>query len=155
MKLQANQWPELTQEGISVVEDLVEFENDDIDNIVQNLRRSQNIVHAEILHVPAVLPQPHIDARTKKQAPYVLSSLSVKKIEMAGQLDRHYAGVGRALTKENMTYVILKNYSDHFRSAKALRKDQDIKLMKVQKETVSIGWFETADTFWNAYIGTD
>ena len=73
---------------------------------------------------------------------------------MTGQLDRHYAGVERIFTKENMTYVILKNYSDHFKSVKALKKDQDIKLMKVQKKTFLLWWFETANTFWNAYIGT-
>lgn len=125
MKLQANQWPALTQERINVVEDLVEIEDNVINNVVQNLIRwAQDIFHAEILgaevvavaaapiiskvlHVLAVLPQPRIDARTKNQVPYVLSAFSLKKIKMAGQLVRHYAGIERALTKENMAYVIL------------------------------------------------
>ena len=55
---------------------------------------------------------------------------------MTGHLVRHYAGFRRPLTKENMTYIILKDYSDHFKSVKALKKDQDIKLMKVHKGTV-------------------
>ena len=72
---------------------------------------------------------------------------------MTGELARHYTCLGRTLTEENMTYVILRNYSEHHKLVKALKKDQDIKLMKVRKDTVLLRWFETAATFWNAYIG--
>ena len=38
----------LTSEGINNVVDLVKFEDNDIDNVVQNLRQPQDIFHAEI-----------------------------------------------------------------------------------------------------------
>ena len=91
---------------------------------------------AKVLYVPAILAHARIDAHTKKQAPFVLSALSVKKMKMTGQLVYHYASVGRMLTKETITHVILIDYSDHYKSVKLLKKDQDIKLMKVRKDTV-------------------
>ena len=53
-----------------------------------------------------------------------------------------------------MTYVILKDYNnDHLKLVKALKKDQDIKLMKYRKDTVTLHWFEAVVTFLSAYIG--
>ena len=48
VKLQANHWIALTMEGINNVEDMGEFEDDDINNVVQNLRQPQDIYHAKI-----------------------------------------------------------------------------------------------------------
>ena len=77
------QWLALTREGISDVEDMIKFDDDDIDNVVTNLRRPQDIFHAEVpaqlgvpevlavaggpnvaavLYVPEILPQACIDA---------------------------------------------------------------------------------------------
>ena len=52
-----------------------------------------------------------------------------------------------------MNYVILKDYNDHLKSVIALKKDQDIKLVKFRKETVTLRWFEAAVTFLSAFIG--
>ena len=86
------QWLALTREGISDVEDIIKFHDDDIDNLVTNLRRPQDIFHAEVpaqlgvpevlavaggpnvaavLHVPTIPPQARIDAQTENQAPFV------------------------------------------------------------------------------------
>ena len=98
VKLQENQLIASTMEGINNVEDMVEFKDDDIDNVIQNLRQphifqSEIPAHgsrpevvaraivdgfAKVLPVQAVPPQLCIDTRTEKQAPLVLSALSVK-----------------------------------------------------------------------------
>ena len=172
VKLRGGQWISVNTEGIVNVEDLLEFEDDDIDNVVLNLRRPQDVWHpteeavlakAEIpadlnavppvLFIAAVLPCARVDAWTEKQPPYVCSALSVKKLKLAADLVRYYTGTGRPLTVENMTYVILKDYNDHLKSVKALKKDQDIKLMLFRKNTVTLRWFEAATTFLSAYIG--
>lgn len=44
-----DQWLTLKVEGSNDAEDMEEFEDDDIDNVVQNLRQPNNIFHAEIL----------------------------------------------------------------------------------------------------------
>ena len=45
VKLSAGQWVAIKREGIVNVEDLVEFKDDDVDNVVLNLRRPQDFWH--------------------------------------------------------------------------------------------------------------
>ena len=117
VKLSAGQWISVNTEGIMNVEDLLEFEDDDIDNVVLNLRRPQDVWHpteeavlaeAEILADPlavppvlfkaAVLPRARVDAWTEKQPPYVCSALSVKKLKLAADLVCYHTGTGCPLT---------------------------------------------------------
>ena len=75
-------------------------------------------------------------------------------MKLAACIVPYYTGIGRPLTKGNMEYVILKDYNDHLKSVKALRKDQDIKFMKCRWDTVALCCFEAALTFMNVYIST-
>ena len=85
--------------------DLTEFDNDDINNVVQNLRRPQDIYHptvpaltgsAEVLaniqtdafYLAAVNQRARVDAWTNKQAPLVCSALSVKTLKLVA-MDGH------------------------------------------------------------------
>ena len=130
VRLSGGQWAALNREGILDVVDLEEYEDDDIDNVFYNLRRPQDTWHPTIpfragsAKVPAdaavnppvvfqaAVPQrERVDAWTEKQAPMVCSALSVKKIKLSANIVRHYAGIGRPLTKENMKYVILKDHN--------------------------------------------
>ena len=43
-----SQWAALTGEGINDVEDMIEFDADNINNVVTNLRRPQDVFHAEV-----------------------------------------------------------------------------------------------------------
>ena len=172
VKLSAGQWISVNTEGIVNVKDLLEFEDDNIDNVVLNLKRPQDVLHpteatvigqAEISADPnavppvrfqaAVLPCPRVVAWTEKQPPMVCSALSVKILKLSADLVFYYTGIRQPLTMENMSYFIHKDYNDHFKSAKALKKDQNIKLMKYGKNTVTLGWFKAAVTFLSAFIG--
>ena len=158
-------------EGMVDVVDLAELDDDDVDNIIQNLRLPQDIYHPEVpvtlgrvevvtnstngvLHSPEVFSKPHVDAYNKEQAPLVCSALSVEKLEMTGNLVCHYTCVRPAVLKENMTFVILKDYNDHLKSVKALKKDQTVRLMRFYKEIVALYWFEAAKSFFDVFIGT-
>ena len=83
----------------------------------------------------------------------VCSALLVKKTKPATDIVCYYAGVRQPLTVEDMKYVILKDYNDHLKLVKALKQDQDIKLMKCWKNTVTVRWFEAAMTFFSRFIG--
>ena len=52
-----------------------------------------------------------------------------------------------------MKYVICKDYIDHLKSVKALKKDQNIKLKKCRKDTVTLRWFEAVMIFLSVFIG--
>ena len=146
--LRSGQWVALKREGIQNIGDLVKFKDDDIDNVTLNLRQPQDIWHltiptwkrsAEIavnnavVHpVPfraAVTRRDRVDAWTKKQHPLVCSALLVKKMKLTADIVCYYTGIRQPQIKENMEYAILKDYNDHIKLVKALRKDQDIKLM--------------------------
>ena len=113
VKLSRGQWAALKREGILNVADLEEYKDDDINNVVQNLRRPQDTWHptipldpgsAEIPAQPNAVPpvlfqaavarRERVDAWTKKQPPMVCSALSVKKIKLSANIVRHYAGIG-------------------------------------------------------------
>ena len=106
-----------------------------------------------MLFQAVVAQRERVDAWTEKQPPMVCSALLVQKMKQEIDIVCYYAGVGRPLTVENMKYVILKDYNDHLKSVKALKKDQDIKLMKCRKDTVTLRWFKGAATFLSAFIG--
>ena len=120
VKLSGGQWEVLKREGILSVADLMEYEDDDIDNVFYNLRRPQDTWHstipliqgsAEILADDTVNPpvvyqaavprRERVASWTEKQAPMVYSALSVKKIKLSANIVRHYAGIGRPLTQES------------------------------------------------------
>ena len=60
VKLSAGQWIALKREGILNVGDLVEFEDDDIDNVILDLRQPQDIWHPTQLAVPGSAEIPAI-----------------------------------------------------------------------------------------------
>ena len=142
VKLSGGQWIALKRECILNVGDLAEYKDDDINNVILNLRRPQDIFHptvpvfpgsAEIpannnanplvLFQAAVARRERVVAWTEKQAPMVCGALSVKKIKLSADIVRYYAGIRQPLTQENMKYVILKDHNEHLKWVKALKKD--------------------------------
>ena len=52
MKLSGGQWAALKQDGILNVVDLAEYKDDDINNVIMNLRRPQDIWHPTVPMFP-------------------------------------------------------------------------------------------------------
>ena len=104
-------------------------------------------------HIPKDFPMACVDSYTEKQPPLVFSAFIVKRLKLTGDVLCHYTGIRCIFTQENMTYVILNDYNNHPKSVKALKKDQDIKLIKFCKETVALCWFKVAPIFWDTFIG--
>ena len=92
VKLSPGQWVSIKAEGIVNVEDLLEFEDDDIDNVTTNLRRPQDVwfptreavvgpvkvavntnTVPPVLFRAAVLQRARVVAWTEKQPPMVCS----------------------------------------------------------------------------------
>ena len=84
-----------------------------------------------MLFQAAVTQRDRVDAWNKKQDPLVCGALSVKELKLAVDVVCYYTGIERPLTKENMKYVILKDYNDYLQLVKDLKKDQEIKHMKL------------------------
>ena len=112
VQLSSKQWVALKREGIENVGDLVEFKDDDINNVIFNLIRPQDSWHptipthtgsAEIaVDNAAVLPVPFqavvtqrdsVDASTEKQPHLVCSLLLVKKMKLAVDIFCYYTSI--------------------------------------------------------------
>ena len=100
---------------------MVDFEDNNIENMVLNLQQLEDIFHAEVLAqagTPTVAALASVSVSGNvaviTAVSLVLSALSIKKRKMTGQLVCHYEGIRCPLTKGNKAYVILKNYNDHF-----------------------------------------
>ena len=121
---------------------MAKFDDDDVDNVTLNLQRPQYNFHAKIPPTPGTPAVAVVDTIYGVAAvATVVEVVAVPAkacIDTRTQKKTHTLSleIGRALTMENMAYVILKNYNDHFKSAKVSKKDQDIKLRKVCKDTV-------------------
>lgn len=102
MKILAKAVNAIKKEGIILVDDLLDFDNDDINNIVQNLCWLHKIYHSEVLVVQVLLvvqlvvaipvlnsvalvaTVPCVEARHKEQALIVLGAILVKNIKLLG-----------------------------------------------------------------------
>ena len=84
---------ELTNEGISTIEDLGEFEDADFKQIATNLKS------------PPSIPDPNNPGQTIRQAPFVLGAKSLKRLKVAANAVRYYESTDRALSATNMHYI--------------------------------------------------
>lgn len=66
---------------------------------------------------------------------------------------RHYKSVGHTLSIKNIAYEIMKSYNDHFMLVNTAKKDQDMKLPKVQKDINQLWWLQFTGTHRNTFIG--
>jgi hypothetical protein len=72
----------LAGEGIAIPEDLVDFEDDDINNMARNLSKA----------TPNPVP---------------LSTICVKRLKIPAESSRYYTSVGRDLSACNMSYLVM------------------------------------------------
>jgi hypothetical protein len=85
---------QLQQEGITIVDDLIDFDKDTIEQIAANLRRPAG-------RIPD--PNPNIaPGATIPTPPFVFGAKSQKRLVTAAQLLRYYEEVGRATTPRNI-----------------------------------------------------
>ena len=94
----------LVLEGINEVEDLEEFEDDDFDTIMTNLRKPTG-----------TMPDPNHQGRGAAPLvpilPYVFGAKSLKRIKIASLAVRYYNATSRDIDATNMHYT---NYLKSF-----------------------------------------
>jgi hypothetical protein len=78
----------LAGEGIAIPEDLVDFEDDDIDNMARNLSKAT-------------------------PNPVRLSAICVKRLKVTSESSRYYKSVGRDLSASNMSYSVMSIFWKH------------------------------------------
>ena len=119
----------LVLEGISIPEDLIDFEDDDIDNMSRNL--------------------------TKSTPPTRLSAICVKRLKIAAACARFYHSVGRDLSQNNMSYLVMSVFWKQWQSLISEKKSTDKTVFpKLDRNTSILKWTEAAGNSFASVIGS-
>ena len=84
---------QLIIEGITAVDDLAEFEEEEFKQLVKNLRN------------PPEVPDPNNAGQLVRVAPFVLNAKSLKRLKVSADAARYYNIIGRELTPGNMNWT--------------------------------------------------
>lgn len=122
---------ELQNEGIDTVDDLSEFDKDQLDQIAQNLRRPAGGAEA-----------------------FTFGAKSQKRLLAATQLVKYYNTVGRNLTAANLQWFpIMKNFSEQWTSLEERKEEDDPETPTISKELPIMKWVEAFEDHLERCIG--
>ncbi len=137
---------QLANEGISTVDDLIDFDKDTLDQVAENLRRPGDRI-----------PNPDPNAApgsTIARPPYTFGAKSQKRLLVACDLVRFYDTVGRPLTTGNIQWdPVMRNFAEQWKSLKDKKKDEVPEVPKITKALPIIKWTEAFDDYLHKKIG--
>jgi hypothetical protein len=120
----------LAGEGIAIPEDLVDFEDDDIDNIARNLSKAT-------------------------PNPVRLSAICVKRLKIAAESSRYYTSVGQDLSTCNMSYLVMSIFWKQWQALTSQKKSKDKSVFpKMDRNTSILKWTEAAANSFDSIIGS-
>ena len=137
----------LVLEGINEVEDLEEFEDDDFDTIMTNLRKPTG-----------TMPDPNHQGRGAAPLvpilPYVFGAKSLKRIKIASLAVRYYNATNREIDATNMHYTnYLKSFHEQWQSLLKKGKDDEPDTPCITRSLPIMKWTESFTDFLSQVIG--
>jgi hypothetical protein len=113
-------------EGIILVDDLVDFEKDTLEQIAANLRRPAGRVDD---------PKPNADeGATIPTPPFIFGAKSQKRLVIAAKLLRYYEVVCRPLTRANIQWTtVMKNFDAQWKALTDKKDADDPEVPKITK----------------------
>ena len=141
MAIPAATIPGLQAEGIVAVDDLEEFNDDDLSTLMSNLRRPAGTTTDQNGNV---VPNPS----------YVLGAKSLKRLKIAAAAVRYYACIGRETTAANMHFNnVLKDYGKQYESLIAKKESDEPSVPKISRSLPIVRWTESFEDFLHEMIG--
>ena len=104
----------LNAEGISTIDDLAEWEDEDWDQWASNCKR------------PDKTQDPNNPAQLISTVPYSLSVKSLKRLKLASKLVRYYESVSIEITAASMIWKVLKNFSIQIKAMSIKSKESKL-----------------------------
>ena len=137
---------ELQNEGITTVNDLVDFDKDTIKQVSENLRRpAGRIPDPDPGAAPgATIPTP----------PFVFGAKSQKRLIVAADAVRYYETVGRPLTAANMAWnPVLRNFAEQWKALVDRKDEEEPDVPKISNGLPIIKWTEAFTDYLHRVIG--
>ena len=137
---------QLQAEGITSVDDLIDFDKDTLQQVADNLRRPGG-------RIPDPTPNAAAGA-TISTPPFVFGAKSQKRLLSACDIVRYYYTTGRALTPGNISWdPVIKNFADQWKALKDRKIGEVPEVPKITKALPVIKWTEAFEDFIHRIIG--
>lgn len=137
---------QLVTEGIVSVDDLEEFDEANMKQITDNLRRPSGRVPVD----PAVPNGP-----TVATPPFEIGAKSIIRLKAASDIVRYYQTTGRPLTAANMQWdPVVKSFVEHWKDLKARKTTDKPETPKISRGLPVVKWTEAFTDFLNRVSGS-
>ena len=134
----------LIGEGIATVDDLDEFNNEDLKSVLENMRKPAG-----------TMPDPSDGRRRIPRQPYIFGAKSFKRIKVAASAVRYYKTIGREITPTNMHYVnVLKDYGEQWEAILSKEDKDEPDTPKITRALPIVRWTESFEDFLHQIIGS-
>ena len=137
---------QLQAEGLTVVADLLDFDDDSLKQMADNLRRPGGTVQD---------PNPNAAAGAMIPTPaFVLGAKSKMRLKAAVNISKYYQMVGRDLTATNIKWdQVIKNFTVHWKDLSDQTKEDILDVPKISKNLVIMKWTEAFRDFLQRVVG--
>ena len=137
---------QLQVEGITVIQDLADFDKDTLQQLADNLRKPAGCI-----------PDPNPAAAAGVTIPtpsFVFGVKSQHCISVACEIVCYYNAVGHDITAANMQWTqVIKNFEDQWKALKGCKEDDEPDVPKISKSLPIIKWTEAFQDFLHRVIG--
>ena len=136
----------LQAEGITTVDDLVDFDKDTLQTAADNLRRPGGRIQDPEpgAAVGATIPTP----------PFMFGAKSHKRLLSACDIVRYCDETGRALTAGNITWnTVIKNFAEQWKALKDRKLGDTPEVPRITKALPIIKWSEAFHDYLHRIIG--
>jgi hypothetical protein len=133
-----------TNENIVSVESLVDVNKDAFSDIASNLRKPGG-----------TMEDPNDPTLRVPQTPFIISAMSLQKLQIASIAVSYYKTIGRDVTHTNMHYTnVLKDFHLQWKALEEKKKDDEPKVPMVNKGLQITKWTDTFNDFCWKVIGS-
>jgi len=131
----------LDAEGISTIDDLAEWEDEDWDQWARNCKR------------PDKIEDPANPGQLIDTVPYPLSVKSLKRLKIASKLVRYYESVSVGITASNMSWAVLKNFSIQTKAMSLKSKESNPEIPKMGNKLSIAKWDDSLRAYTSQVFG--
>ena len=133
----------LAMEGIDDVDDLLDFDDEDLKTVMDNLRKPAGTI-----------PDPANTAQVIPRPSYVFGAKCYKRLRTAAAAVRYYDSISRPTSSRNMHFNnVLKDFAEQWDSLKEKKKEDVPSVPTITRALPIVKWTESFDDFLHQVIG--